>query len=190
MAKTICVYSSSSDAVDQKYFAVARQLGERMAKDHYSLIYGGAAIGLMGEVARAVQGNGCHVTGVIPKYLNRDHITFKDADQLIVTDTMRERKAIMEKRADAFIGLPGGFGTLEEILEVMTLKQLQYHDKPIVIINCHGFFQYLIDLFDHLYREDFAKEMYRKLYFITDTVDEAMNYIQTYMPPELPKKWY
>jgi uncharacterized protein (TIGR00730 family) len=190
MSKGICVYSSSSDAVDKKYFLIARQLGEEIAKKSFSLIYGGAGIGLMGEVARAVKNNGCHVTGVIPSYLNRDHITYEDADQLIVTETMRERKAIMEERADAFIGIPGGFGTMEEILEVMTLKQLQYHEKPIVIINCYGFFQPMINMFEQLYRENFTKEMYRQLYFIAPGVDEAINYIHNYHPPELPKKWY
>ena len=190
MEKTICVYSSSSDGVDKRYFDVAHQLGRHMAQNNYGLIYGGAAIGLMGAVARAVHEHGGKVVGIIPEFLKQYDIAYEKADQLIVTQTMRERKALMEERADAFIGLPGGFGTLEEILEMITLKQLQLHSKPVVILNTGNFYNRLIDLFEHSYAEKFAKEMHRKLYYIASNVEEAILYIDRYQPPELVKKWF
>ncbi len=190
MEKNICVYSSSSDAVAGIYFEAARDLGREIAQQNYSLVYGGGSIGLMGEVARAVHEHGGKVTGVIPEVLTKYDIVYKKADRLIVTGTMRERKALMEEKADAFIGLPGGFGTLEELLEVLTLKQLQYHNKPIVIMDTGNFFQPLVDLFERIYREKFAKSEHRQLYFITTGAKEAVGYIQEYAPPELPKKWF
>ncbi|MCP5053444.1 MAG: TIGR00730 family Rossman fold protein, partial [bacterium] len=183
-------YSSSSDAVDRGFFEEARELGKRIANENYSLIYGGAGIGLMGEVARSVHENGGRVTGVIPESLTRYNIAYEEADRLVVTETMRERKALMEDEADAFIALPGGFGTLEEVLEVLTSKQLQLHNKPIVLLNTGNFFRHLIDLFEQIYREKFAKPMHRQLYFIAADANEAVDYVRDYTPLEMPKKWF
>lgn len=188
--KSICVFSSSSDAVNGRYFETASRLGRQMAQNDYTLIYGGASIGLMGAVARAVHELQGRVIGVIPQSLSRYDITYDKADQLIITNTLRERKAIMEEKAGAFIGLPGGFGTLEEILEIVTLKQLQLHWKPIVIINTNGFYDELLRLFERIYSEKFAKSMHRKLYFVTEDPVEALDYIQHYSPPDMPKKWF
>ena len=135
MYKTICVYSSSSDAIAPEFFAVAEELGAALAGAGYGLIYGGARVGLMGAVARAVHAHGGHVVGVLPGVLQRKELTYEPADELIITQDLRERKAIMETRADAFIALPGGFGTLEEVLEILTLKQLLLHSKPLVLLN-------------------------------------------------------
>ncbi len=184
------MYSSSSDAVAESYFATARQLGEGMAKQNYTLIYGGAAIGLMGAVARSVHQFGGKVVGVIPESLQRYNIAYEKADELIVTTTMRERKTIMEDKADAFIALPGGFGTLEELLEIITAKQLQLHNKPIVIINRDNFYAGLMAMFNRIYEEHFAKTMHRELYFITDNTTAAIEYIAGYVPKEMPKKWF
>lgn len=188
--QSICVYSSSSDAVDPCYFDIAARLGSLMAQRQYTLIYGGACIGLMGAVAKAVHEYKGKVTGVIPQSLSRYDITYDNADEMIVTDTLRQRKAIMEERAGAFIGLPGGFGTLEELLEILTLKQLQLHEKAIVIINTNGFYDDLLKLFERIYSEKFAKSMHRDLYFVTGDPVEALDYIQHYSPPEMPKKWF
>jgi uncharacterized protein (TIGR00730 family) len=190
MEKAICVYSSSSDAVDERYFKTARELGKLLGQQNYTLIYGGASIGLMGAVARSVHEYGGKVIGVIPEALSRYDITYEEADHLIVTDTMRKRKALMEEKAGAFIGLPGGFGTLEEIMEIITLKQLQMHSKPIVILNTGGFFDDMINMFERIYREKFAKSMHRQLYFVTADAAEAMDYINRYTPPDMPKKWF
>lgn len=188
--KTICVYSSSSDAVAEHYFSAARDLGKCMGQRNYTLVYGGGDIGLMGELARSVHRYGGNVVGVIPEFFNLPGIVYENPDQLIITETMRERKAIMEERSDAFIGLPGGFGTLEEMLEIITLKQIQAHDKPVVFLNTGDFYRHLIDLFERLYREQFAKTEHRQLYFVAPDAQTALSYIETYKPPQLPKKWF
>ena len=109
---------------------------------------------------------------------------------MIITQTMDERKSLMREKSDAFIALPGGFGTLEEILEVITLRQLSYHHKPIVFINTNNFFNYLFKQFEVSYHEMFAKEIYRELYFVAQTAGEALEYIENYTPVELDSKWF
>ena len=190
MKKTICVYSSSSDAVSNGFFTAARELGVLIGERKYTMIFGAGKIGLMGHLAKTVHEHGGKVIGVIPQYLNQFGITYKDSDELIVTADMRERKAVMEKQADAFIALPGGFGTLEEILEVITLKQLQLHRKPIVFINTLNFYDYLIRQFEHLFEESFSKRLHQKLYTVVPDAAQAMEYIETYQPQELEKKWF
>jgi cytokinin riboside 5'-monophosphate phosphoribohydrolase len=190
MGKTICVYSSSSDAVSEHYFEAARELGSLIGERQYTMIYGAGNIGLMGRMALAVHQHGGKVVGVIPEFLNNFGLAYEAADEIIITTGMRERKAVMEQRADAFIALPGGFGTLEEMLEVITLKQLQLHRKPIVFINTLNFYEKLFQQFEHLFRESFAKEDQRKLYAIVPNAKEALAYIDTYQPPALQKKWF
>jgi uncharacterized protein (TIGR00730 family) len=190
MNKTICVYSSSSDAVSEHYFEAARELGSLIGEHQYTMIYGAGNIGLMGRLAQSVHQHGGKVIGVIPEFLNDFGLAYEAADEIIVTTGMRERKAVMEQRADAFIALPGGFGTLEEMLEVITLKQLQLHRKPIVFINILNFYEKLFQQFEHLFQESFAKEDQRKLYAIVPNAKEALAYIETYQPPQLQKKWF
>jgi len=186
MSGTICVYASSSEALAEAYFEAAGRLGRRIGERGYSLVYGGGRLGLMGAVARATQAGGGRVIGVIPEKLLPQGNT--EVDEMIVTGNMRDRKAMMEARADAFIVLPGGFGTLEEALEILTLKQLGYHAKPVVLFNTAGFFAPLRDVFEHLYAEHFAHPAYRALYHLTADADEALDYIAAYRPPILPDK--
>jgi len=188
--KSIAVYCSSSDIIHQEYFNAAKQLGESMADNNLQLVYGGGIVGLMGAVARSVKQNGGKTLGVIPKALNIDKVVNDIDDELIVTDGMRERKAIMDERADAFVGLPGGFGTFEEMFEVLTLKQLGYHDKAIVFLNIKGYYNKLLEMFEHIYAEKFAKEQYRVLYHVSDTVDDVISYLADYEAPDLPAKWF
>jgi cytokinin riboside 5'-monophosphate phosphoribohydrolase len=186
----VCVYSSSSDALPGHYFDAARELAELMARHRYKLIFGAGRIGLMGEMARTLHRQGGKVMGVIPEYLNLPNIAYHEADELVVTPDMRQRKALMEEHADAFIGLPGGFGTLEEILEVITLKQVQQHNKPVVLLNIDGFYEDLINMFERIYRDKFAKTMHRKLYHVAGEPGEAIEYINRYTPVPFPKKWF
>ena len=158
--KTIAVYCSSSDVIHQDYFKAATQLGHQMASKGFDLVYGGGSVGLMGQVARSLKSHNGKTIGVVPKALNIENVVNDIDDELIITDGMRERKAIMDERAGAFIGLPGGFGTLEEMFEVLTLKQLGYHNKPIVFLNIRGYYNKLIEMFEHVYEEQFAKEQY------------------------------
>lgn len=186
--KTICVYCSSSGAIDSVYFQAARELGQVIGNRGYTLIYGGGKIGLMGEVARAVQAAGGRVIGVIPDALMAQ--CYDLADEIITTRDMRERKATMEAKADAFIGLPGGFGTLEEVLEILTLKQLRYHEKAVVLANVSGYYNRLLDMFEHLYTQHFVRAEYRSLYYVTPSAEEALNYIEQYVPVSLPDKLF
>src|SRR5437867_216516 len=133
--RAICVFSSSSDAVAPHYVELAQSFGALLARRHMGLVYGAGRVGLMGVLARAVHAHGGRVIGVIPDFLRAQEVAYEEADELIVTRDLRERKAIMESRYDAFVALPGGFGTLEEILEILTLKQLATHAKPVVFLN-------------------------------------------------------
>ena len=172
------------------YFSTAEELGKIIGTNGHSLIYGGANVGLMEQVAKTVREYSGTIIGIIPQKIY-DHNLFSDhPDELIVTETLGERKALMREKADAFIALPGGFGTLEEILEVITLKQLDYHRKPIVFININHYFDDLFAQFEKSYDELFAKESYKSLFISVTTPKEAMNHILNYKPVELESKWF
>ena len=190
MSKSICVYCSSSDAVSPAFFQVAAELGALIAQNGYTLVYGGGNIGLMGALAISTHEHGGKVVGVIPKFLHEFGLSYEKSNELIITSDMRERKAVMESRADAFIGLPGGFGTLEEMLEIITLKQLRIHTKPIVFLNTDGFYDGLRDVFEHMYNEQFTKPHCRQLYSFTSDAPSAISCIHNYEPPVLEAKWF
>jgi len=186
----ITVFCSSSDAVDPHFFELARELGEEIAARRHTLIYGGTNVGLMGALARATHEAHGKVIGVIPSYLADRGITYDGCNDLVITPDLRERKATMEARADAFIVLPGGFGTLEEMVEIITLKQLQQHKKAVVILNTHGFYDPLHTLFEHFYEQHFAKAASRALYHFAPNVDDCFHYLDSYVPAVVPAKWF
>lgn len=172
---TICVYCSSSDRIDRSYFEVAEAFGRGLAGQGHGLVYGGGRVGLMGATARAVHAAGGAVCGVIPEALKaREGVAYDAADELVVTETMRERKRIMIERADAFVALPGGHGTLEEFMEVLTLRQQGYHRKPVVLLNTNGFYDLLLRFFDHLAERRFARERSRASFRVAATPEEAL----------------
>lgn len=189
MKKNICVYSSSSSILADIYTKTAKDLGSLMGQKGMALIFGGGAIGLMGETARAIKQNNGKVIGVIPEALNLEGIAFANCDELIVTKTMRERKAIMDERSDAFIALPGGFGTLEELLEIITLKQLRYHRKSIVILNVNNFYDELIKQFNKIVKENFAKSETFDVFYVAKTPKEAIEHIENYVEKDIIPKW-
>lgn len=189
MNKTICVYSSSSSNIDRLYFEVAEKLGAAIALRGDALLFGGGMIGLMGATAKAVHKHHGKVIGVIPKALNIKGVVYDYCDELIVTEGMRERKAVMDARSDAFIALPGGFGTLEEVLEIITLKQLKYHNKPVVIINTDGFYDNLLAQFRKIIDQKFAKPQSKGLFYVTNDSNEALEYIDNYQPIIIKEKW-
>ncbi len=189
MGKAICVYSSSSDGVAPEFFAVAEELGTAIARRGHALVYGGTNIGLMGAVARAVHQHGGKVVGVIPAFIASRGFAYERADELIITNDMWQRKATMAARADAFLALPGGFGTLEEVFETITLKQLHQHSKPVVFLNRSGYYDPLLMLFDHMYQYRFAKAAYRGMYEVVAEVSSALSLIEHYQPVPLPTKW-
>jgi len=189
MNRVICVYASSSSVIDRHYFELAASLGREIARRKDVMLFGGGMIGLMGEVAKAVHQNNGKVIGVIPKALNIEGVVYKNCDELIETPGLRERKAIMDSRSDAFIALPGGYGTFEELLEIITLKQLKYHNKAVVIMNFRGYFDSLIRQFETAIEQGFAKPVCRELYHVTDDVSDALDYIDNYKPCVYEDKW-
>ncbi len=186
----ICVFSSSSNAIDDCYFKKAEALGQLMGERNHTLINGAGNVGLMQSTTTGIKKSNGKAIGIIPQKMMEYRLASSDLDEVIVTKDMQERKHKMREMSDAFIALPGGFGTLEEILEVITLRQLSYHHKPIVFINTNNFFDYLFKQFEVFYSQDFTKEIYRNLYFVTKDVNEAVNYIENYQPKELDKKWF
>jgi len=189
--KNICVYAASSDALEDCYNDAAQRLGTLIAQHGHTLIYGGGRVGLMGACARAVHGSGSgQVVGIITDKLVDLELAYREADELVVTTTMSERKRIMAERADAFIALPGGFGTIEEIMEVLVLKQLWYHEKPCVFLNVNGIYDHLFAFFDALIEAQFIKEFHKKLYRVCDTPEAAYAYLDTYTPEPVHGKWF
>src|SRR5438445_494412 len=169
MSKLLCVYCSSSDRLDRKYATVAEEMGRELAARGWGLVYGGGKTGLMGAVARAAKAGGGRVVGVIPEFMKARELAFDEADELVTVVTMRERKLLMEARADAFVALPGGWGTLEEIMEILTLRQLDVVRKPCVFLNQEGFYDDLIRLFERMLRENFFKPANMDLFRVATT---------------------
>lgn len=185
----VCVFSASREDLKPEYVESARALGALMAERNWGLVFGGGMQGLMGHCARAVHDGGGHVVGVIPDRLNQPGIAYAAADELIVTRTLRERKHEMDRLSDAFVALPGGFGTLEEVMETLALKQLGYHNRPVVLMNTAGFYEPLMRFFDHQVRENFVKPEYLDLYAVADAPEEAVQVIAAYSATPVPDKY-
>lgn len=178
MSKNLCVYCASSDRLDPKYAAAATLLGQEMAKRGWNLVYGGGKVGLMGAVAKAVKGSGGRVVGVIPEFMKAKELAYDEADEMHTVVTMRERKLLMETKADAFVTLPGGWGTLEEVMEILTLRQLDVLRKPVVIFNQDGFYDELLKFFDRMIAEKFNKPSNLQLFTVAKTVDEVFKQLE------------
>lgn len=169
----ICVYCASSESIDEVYRTLAVAVGKRIASAGHSLVSGGGRVSMMGAVARTARAGGAHTTGVIPAHLMPLEVADTEADELIVVDTMRERKKIMDERCDAFLALPGGLGTLEELFEVWTASSLGMHAKPVVVLDPDGFYDPLWAYLDSLHERGFVRaEALDSLHRVT-TVDAA-----------------
>ena len=155
---TVCVYCGSGPGTDPRYVDAARTLGRDLAAAGLRLVYGGGSLGLMGETARATLKHGGNVTGIIPSFLSEKEKMLRDVDELIVVDDMHERKMLMFERSDAFVALPGGIGTLEELVEQLTWSQLGRHGKPIVVANIADFWSPFISLLSHMRAQQFIRE--------------------------------
>ncbi len=162
LIRTVCVYCGSSPGVDPAFMESAAAFGKILAEEGVSLVYGGGGHGLMGAVARAVHDNGGHVVGVIPEFLQARELAYNGVAEMVVTPDMHERKRIMFERADAFVALPGGIGTLEELIEQMTWAQLGRHQKPVLFANINGFWDPLVVLLDHMKKQGF---IHSNMYF-------------------------
>lgn len=164
--KSICVFCGSSSGSRPEYAAVARELGELLARRGISVVYGGGHVGMMGQVADAALAAGGNVVGVIPEHLMRPEVAHQRLDELIVVDSMHTRKRTMSERADAFVVLPGGFGTFEEMFEMVTWLQLRLHAKPVGIVNCLGYFDHLLAFLQHAAAEGFIRPQHRELLMV------------------------
>lgn len=182
-ALSVCVYCASSEAVRPAYREIAAELGRAVAAQGWKLVYGGGNIGLMGEVARAALEAGAHVTGVIPHRLATREIELTDVTELVRVETMRERKGIMDERSDAFVVLPGGIGTVEELVEMITLKQLGWHERAIVILDAEGFWEPLLAQFQRMVDERLAEPSLLELFQVTRDVPSTIEALASYRPP-------
>lgn len=176
----ICVYGASSTTINKRYINRTEQLGREIADRGHGLVFGAGANGLMGAVARGVYEKGGNIVGVVPRFFNVDGIIFDNCNELIRTDTMRQRKQIMEDRSDAFIVTPGGIGTFEEFFEIYTLKQLGRHKKPIAILNIDGYYDSMEAMIENAVAGNFLSEESKSLYKSFDDIGELLDYIENY----------
>ncbi|NBD39360.1 MAG: TIGR00730 family Rossman fold protein [Verrucomicrobia bacterium] len=186
----ICVFLSSSEAVPAEYRDLATRMGKGIGAKGHTLVYGGNGNGLMGALAEGTRSAGGRIIGIVPRMLHEMGMTWPHCDELLITRDLRDRKARMDAEAEAFVALPGGLGTFEEILEVLNLKYLRYHRKPVIFLNKNGFYDPLFASFTRLYEERFTKRAIRQLYASLPEVEAVFRYLATYVPVEVEKKWY
>jgi uncharacterized protein (TIGR00730 family) len=177
--RNICVYCGSNTGKDPAYLAAAQSLGRYMAEAGIGLVYGGGGLGLMGEIARSVLAHNGRVTGIIPEFLSQRERVLRDADELIVVEDMHQRKKLMFDRSDAFVALPGGIGTLEELVEQLTWAQLGRHSKPIILLNIDGFWEPFLALLQHMSREQFIRPDMDVRYITVDRPEDVLLAIET-----------
>jgi len=171
--RTVCVYCGSSMRVDDAYKQAAQELGALLARQGIGVVYGGGRVGLMGLVADAAMAAGGTVTGIIPSHIQEHEVQHTGLTELLVVDSMHTRKRMMVERSDAFVVLPGGFGTLDEMFEILTWKQLRLHDKPVVIADVGGYWQPLLRLIDHMIDSGFVQPAHRGSYAVVSSVAEV-----------------
>lgn len=176
----ICVYCGSSTGNISTFKEAAQELGRSFAEKEITLIYGGAGQGLMGALADSCLDNGGFVVGVVPKFLNEIEITHDRLTEIVLTESMHERKTSMADRADAFIAMPGGFGTLEELMEILTWSQLGLIQKPIGILNVNGYYDPLMVFFDHMLKQGLIKEKNLDLFVINDSVQGLLEDLESF----------
>ena len=183
----ICVFAGSSSGSHPDYLAAARALGQTLVRRELGLVYGGARVGLMGALADAVLAAGGHVTGVIPHALVAKEVAHTGLSDLRVVGSMHARKAMMADLAGAFVALPGGWGTLEELFEVLTWAQLGLHRKPCGLLNVRGYFNGLLSFIDHSIEERFVRRDYRSMVIVADSPESLLEQFDQYLPPDIPK---
>jgi hypothetical protein len=178
-ALSITVFCSSSRHLASHFYDAGAELGRAIAQNHWKLVYGGNSIGLMKTVANAVRSSGGKVIGITPQIFVDQGFCDEDCEELIVTTGMRERKEILEQRGDAFVALPGGLGTFEEIFEIISGKSVGYHDKPIVLLNIADYWNPLLAMIDHGVDQAFIKPKVRELFFVAPDVPTAIQHLQS-----------
>ena len=186
--KNICVYCSANKKIHENYLRDAETIGEMIALKGYNLVYGGSDLGTMGIVSSTAKKYGAKVYGVMPeKIYNFIEHEGSFCDEFILTDNMRDRKEKMDEMSDAVIALAGGFGTLDEVIEIIDLKNLGYNSKPIVFLNTNNYYTDLFKYFDKVIDENFARKQLRELYYLAQTPQEVFEYLENYVPTVSPK---
>ena len=186
--KRIAVYCGSSAGPDEIYRTQAAQLGRYLATHKIHVIFGGGKVGMMGIMADAVLEAGGEVTGVIPAFLHVKEVAHSALTELITVDTMHQRKALIEEMCDGAIALPGGFGTLDELFEMLTWGQLGLHDKPVGILNTNGFFDLILSAINRMVDEGFLKDLNRDMLLVNNNIEELVEAMRNYQPPKI-RKW-
>lgn len=184
----LCVYCGSSSGNGAQFAEAAVELGSLLASSNIGLVYGGATVGLMGTIANTVLDAGGRVTGIIPVAIRDKEIAHQGLTELYVVDSMHERKSLMAVLSDGFVALPGGFGTIEELIEVLTWGQLQFHEKPCGLLNVDGYFDHLLAFFDNARDKGFLKPVQRDMLLVADTPADLLDQFEHYDPP-LVEKW-
>ena len=187
--KRVCVFCGSSTGARADYAEAARALAAELARRQLGLVYGGGSVGIMGVLADAALAAGVEVIGVIPRPLASRELLHTGLTELRLVASMHERKATMAALADAFIALPGGLGTLEELLEMLTWSQLGIHDKPLALLNVAGYWDALVQLFDHAARERFVRPEYLAFLLTADTPSALLDRLASWNAPTLPRAW-
>lgn len=180
----ICIYGAASNEIDKSYIEATEALCEKLAKRGHNLVYGGGANGLMGACARGFVKGGGKVIGVAPTFFQVDGVIFKECTELIYTETMRQRKAKMEERADAFIAVPGGIGTFDELFEILSLKQLGRHNKAVTLFNINGYYDSFKNLIENSVKEGFMSDVSGRMAHIFDDADLLADYLENYKADE------
>ena len=175
----VCLYGASSNAIAAHYLEKTEELGELLAAKGHTLVYGGGGAGLMGAAARGMKRCNGRVIGVVPSFLKVDGVLFDGCDQMLYTDTMRQRKQLMEEKAQAFIVTPGGIGTYEEFFEIYTLKQLGRHNKPIVIFNIGGYYDAMLAMLQRTADEGFMRKASLELFTVASTAQQVLEQLET-----------
>lgn len=187
--KRICVFCSSSNYLEECFYKDAERLGELLGQNNFDIVYGGSTLGMMWACASKVKENGGKVYGIMPKRLADMGCKTDNCDEFFLSEGMRDRKAKMDEISDAVITLAGGFGTLEELSEMIVQKQLGYNKKPIIILNTNGFYDKLLEFFEQMIQEKFANQFTRELYYVATTPEDAINYLKSYKEPDkVPSK--
>jgi hypothetical protein len=176
----ICVYGASSTKIDPLYITAGEEFGRKIAQRGHGLVFGGGATGMMGAAARGVFSGHGNIIGIAPAFFNVDGVLFEKCNEMIKPETMRERKRLMEENSDAFVVTPGGIGTLDEFYEILTLKQLGQHKKPIAIYNINNYYDDLLNMMAKSIHTNFAKANCTQLYFVSDDPDAILDYLESY----------
>lgn len=185
--RSVCIFCGSSAGRNSSYQAAAVQLGRLLTENHLALVYGGGNIGLMGEIAQSVISSGGKAIGVIPRFLVEKELVYNRLTEIRIVETMHERKANMAELADAFVAMPGGFGTLEETIEILTWSQLGLHRKPVGLLNINGYYDNLIEFINHMVTEGFLMREHKEMLLVKEDPGALLEILATFELPTVGK---